>query len=88
MLTFDYRLGLFSAVMFLLISYFVNHWRVKEEDPLDRIYGVVAWGISIIGSFIAGSFMGTWVTILVVFVSYILVIWFAIYINNIKKEDR
>lgn len=88
MLTFDYRLGLFSAVTFLLISYFVNHWSVKEEDPLDRIYRVVAWGISIIGSFIAGSFMGTWVTILVVFVSYILVIWFAIYINNIKKEDR
>ena len=88
MLTFDYHLGLFSAVMFLLISYFVNYWSVKEEDPLDRIYRVVAWGISIIGSFIAGSFMGTWVTILVVFVSYILVIWFAIYINNIKKEDR
>lgn len=88
MLTFDYRLGLFSAVTFLLISYFVNHWSVKEEDPLDRIYRVVAWGISIIGSFIAGSFMGTWVTILVVFVSYILVMWFAIYINNIKKEDR
>lgn len=88
MLTFDYYLGLFGAVMFLLISYFVNHWSLKEEDPLDRIYRVVAWGISIIGSFIAGSFMGTWVTILVVFVSYILVIWFAIYINNIKKEDR
>lgn len=88
MLTFDYHLGLFSAVMFLLISYFVNHWSVKEEDHLDRIYRVVAWGISIIGSFIAGSFMGTWVTILVVFVSYILVIWFAIYINSIKKEDR
>lgn len=88
MLTFDYHLGLFSAVTFLLISYFVNYWSVKEEDPLDRIYRVVAWGISIIGSFIAGSFMGTWVTILVVFVSYILVIWFAIYINNIKKEDR
>lgn len=88
MLTFDYYLGLFGAVMFLLISYFVNHWSVKEEDPLDRIYRVVAWGISIIGSFIAGSFMGTWVTILVVFVSYILVIWLAIYINNIKKEDR
>lgn len=88
MLTFNYMMGLLSVIVFSLVSIFVNHWGPKDESPFDRIYSVVSWGIGITGSFIAGSFMGTWVSILVLFITCNMVVWFAYYIYKIEKENR